>query len=76
MIAWTSYKKSINLVRFIQNQHAIFVGWDLAVFICRKNFDNIKILQMFKYDICDFVYVYQVIASLASLSELMALSRH
>ena len=26
---------------------------------------------MFKYDICDFVYVHQVITSLASLSDLI-----
>ena len=28
---------------------------------------------MSKYDICDFVYVHQVIASLASLSDLITL---
>ena len=31
MIAWTSYKKGKNLISWLvlQNQHAIFVGWDL-----------------------------------------------
>ena len=28
---------------------------------------------MFKHDICDFVYVHQVITSLASLSDLISL---
>ena len=30
----------------------------------------------FKYNICDFVYVHQVITSFAILSDLISLSRH
>ena len=44
MIAWTSYKKGINLISWLvlQNQHAIFFGWDLSVFFCLKNYYNTK----------------------------------